>query len=108
MVVALGLSRAEVEASTAFMDTAPDVGASVALILVSGASAALVAKIVSLVLAVSAASMVRMGMGSSVWAGGAWTSSLFRIFSKFGHPSSFRLVSTGFSRDAKSDPVICG
>ena len=102
----MGLSRAEVEASTAFIDTAPDVGASVALILVSGASAALVATIVSPVLAVSAASMVKMD--SSVWAGGAWTSSLFRILSKFGHPSSFRLVSTGFSRDAKSDPVICG
>ena len=64
----LGLSKAEVEASTAFMDTAPDVGASVALILVSGASAALVATIVSPVLAVSAASMVKMD--SSIWAGG--------------------------------------
>ena len=102
----MGLSKAEVEASTASIGTAPDVGASVALILVSGASAALVAKIVSPVLAVSAASMVKMD--SSVWAGGAWTSSLFRIFSKFGHPSSFRLVSTGFSRDVRSDPVIDG
>ena len=65
----MGLFRAEVVASTAFIDTAPDVGASVALILVSGASAALVAIIVSPVLAVSAASMVKMD--SSVWAGGA-------------------------------------
>ena len=65
----MGLSKAEVEASTASIGAAPDVGASVVLILVSGASAALVAKIVSPVLAVSAASMVKMD--SSIWAGGA-------------------------------------
>ena len=104
MVVTLGLSKAEVEASTASIGAAPDVGASVVLILVSGASAALVATTVSPVPAVSAVSTVKTD--SSFWAGRAWTPSSFRIFSKFGQPSRFWLISTGFSRDVRSDPAV--